>query len=203
MAKRIMTLATAQSLAAELVELLKPACLRLEIVGSIRRCRPSVGDIELVAIPKRDTDLLGNPLPESELDELLRSLKPHRLAPGGAEGPRYKRLVVVAEQVQLDLFITDADGWGMCQLIRTGPAEFSKLAVTQRSKGGLLPDDCICRSNRIWRRGRAEGVNHHWEAGEPYHALDTPTEAAVFELLGLPYLHPHQRHGALKAGAGA
>ena len=45
-------LATAQAVAAELVHALQPACARLAVAGSVRRCKAQVGDIELVYVPR-------------------------------------------------------------------------------------------------------------------------------------------------------
>lgn len=47
-----MPLAQALDLAVELQDLLAPACERIQIAGSIRRLRETVGDLELVAIPR-------------------------------------------------------------------------------------------------------------------------------------------------------
>lgn len=44
-------LATAKEVAGQLVEQLTDACKRIEVAGSIRRCRLEIGDIEIVAIP--------------------------------------------------------------------------------------------------------------------------------------------------------
>jgi len=45
-------LADARVIAESLMAALGPGCERIEIAGSIRRGRPDVGDIELVAIPR-------------------------------------------------------------------------------------------------------------------------------------------------------
>jgi len=47
-----MKLEEAQVIAEKTKALLAPYCERIEIAGSIRRKKPDVGDIELVAIPK-------------------------------------------------------------------------------------------------------------------------------------------------------
>ena len=47
-------LAEAAAVADSLAGLLTLACHRLEIAGSIRRGRPDVGDIEMVAVPILD-----------------------------------------------------------------------------------------------------------------------------------------------------
>ena len=50
--------------------------------------------------------------------------------------------------------------------------------VTQKSKGGLCPDDLIFRDGRIWRADTA---------------LSTPEEADVFLCLGLEWIDPWKR----------
>ena len=47
-----MTLEFAQEMAEALVELLAPACERIEIAGSIRRKKPNPNDVEVVAAPR-------------------------------------------------------------------------------------------------------------------------------------------------------
>ena len=49
-----MNLEEATKLANEAVELLKPYCDKIMIVGSIRRKRPTVNDIDLLCIPSRN-----------------------------------------------------------------------------------------------------------------------------------------------------
>ena len=48
-------------IAESLVEKLRPACERIEIAGSLRREKAMVGDIEIVAVPRLERDLLGEP----------------------------------------------------------------------------------------------------------------------------------------------
>src|SRR5690349_5390941 len=59
------------TVALNLVGALTPACHRIEIAGSLRRKKELVGDIEIVAIPKLHTNLLGEPLESSGIDDLL------------------------------------------------------------------------------------------------------------------------------------
>jgi DNA polymerase/3'-5' exonuclease PolX len=79
-------------IAQELVELLRDGCARLEIAGSLRRRRPEVGDIELVAIPRvqEETDLFGQVVHvRSALDELLTAIGVQVFAT--KSGPRFKQ----------------------------------------------------------------------------------------------------------------
>lgn len=59
-----------------LIRQLLPGCERIEVAGSIRRGRPDVGDIELVAIPRTTTepDGLFDSLEVSELDRAVDAL---------------------------------------------------------------------------------------------------------------------------------
>ena len=47
-----MNLTTANRIAGQVVDLLRPHCHRIEIAGSIRRRKPEPSDIEIVVLPK-------------------------------------------------------------------------------------------------------------------------------------------------------
>ena len=179
----------AQSLAAELVQLLSPYCTRVDVVGSIRRKRPDVKDIELLvepAVTKLVTDLFGGTTDFAALDGLIdHALREGVFAPRldkngrPALGERYKRLLF--GDVALDLFICRPPAqYGVLQIIRTGPAEFSHRLVTQRRFGGLLSDG--------WR------VHDGALYDDQNQLRITPFEADVFALIGLDYIKPEYRH---------
>ena len=70
-------LAAAEAVAHELRGLLAPFCARIEVAGSIRRRRSTVGDIELLAIPRMDAqrDMFGGEAGETDqLDQSVREL---------------------------------------------------------------------------------------------------------------------------------
>lgn len=172
-----------------LVVELAPFCDRLEIAGSIRRQRREVSDIELVAIPKFGTARrLGELLPRTDVDLLdahVRDLllatdrwRP-RLDKDGrpALGDRYKRLLV--DGIPLDLFVVlPPASFAVLFLIRTGSADFTRAMVTQRRKGGHLPDDCQVRDGAVWQRGEQVAL---------------ADEAAWFRLCGMTFVPPEQR----------
>ena len=54
MSKIKLSLDDAHTQAVLILDALAPSCARLEIAGSIRRQRPYIGDVELVAIPHYD-----------------------------------------------------------------------------------------------------------------------------------------------------
>lgn len=173
-----------------LVAELAPYCNRLEIVGSLRRLRPDVGDIELLADPilEDETDMFGDRTGAwaSLLDERLRQLLrvgtlEHRPDKNGrpAFGLKYKRLSY--HGMALDLFsVIDPAQWGVLSLIRTGSADWAHRLVTPVEHGGWCPTGYCFRDGAIW-------TVDHWEP------LETPTEHDVFQFLRRPYVEPNER----------
>ena len=172
--KTKISLGTAREVAGQLVEQLTDACKRIEVAGSIRRCRLEIGDIEIVAIPTVEMyDLTDSWLSSG----VIRHTDPKRW------GSRLRsfRLAVkgLADDVQVDLFLQpDPATWGVNMMIRTGSAEFSRKMVTKRSQGGFMPDGYQVRDARVWAGAKL---------------LETPEEQSVFDLWGMDYVMPPQR----------
>ena len=179
-----------------LVTELTPYCLHPPTVaGSIRRERPMVSDIELLAVPKIEEQsvkagLFPAKAMANQLDLYLRTQLEigHRYQPRldknnrPALGDRYMRLMVDGHAVDVFAVLEPAQ-FGVLLLIRTGPAEFSRKFVTQRKLGGWLPDDCIVRDGAVWR---GDGVHVR-------ERLAMPHEAEFFGLCGRTYLSPKAR----------
>lgn len=152
-----------------------PLCERIEIAGSIRRKCAEVSDIEIVAVPKmREGERSDLFMPAESVDCLDEHLQWLVEGPAGvrprldingrkALGPRYKRLLWTSaissavgfrDDVAVDLFaVLPPASWGVILALRTGPAEFSRRLVTQRSKGGLLRDAAEVRDGTLWVLG--------------------------------------------------
>lgn len=162
-------------LADELVRMLAPGCARIAVAGSVRRRKAVVHDIELVAIPVMAPvqDLLGEVRQQSALDLLVGKFIGQGIlgyGPKPVNGPKYKRLWAPSHAVQLDLFVVTPETWGNLFAIRTGDAAFSRLLVTQRSAGGLLPAGMHHADGKLWRDG------------EP---VPCPEEETFFAALGI------------------
>ena len=150
-------------------------CERIEIAGSLRRLKPEVGDIELIAIPKFELDLFGQPSSVHLLDIFDFQCVGKVLK----NGSKYKQ-VELEEGINLDLFIvTPPAQWGVLFLIRTGSADFSHKFVTQKKFGGLLPSHLSIHDGAIW--------NHN-------ELIPTPEEKDVFKLAGVDYIEPEKRN---------
>lgn len=181
--KQRFPLETALPIAEELCSMLAPACMRIEIAGSIRRRRSDVGDIELLCVPKQTIDSVFG---TDDLDRVISShiavgLLDYRTDVRGRRtyGPMNKLLRHVPSGIPLDVFSTTAENFGMSWVVRTGPAEWNKRMMQ--------------RFRDIGFRAHAYGGVHNRQGVE----LDCPDEATVFRLMNLPYVEPWDRtdHG--------
>jgi DNA polymerase/3'-5' exonuclease PolX len=178
-----MDLARAQQLAEAVRGDLAPHCERIEVAGSVRRRAATIGDLEFVCIPKYRMDLLGNPLGselDSRLDRLVLEDRFHR----HKNGERQKQFTIRSAGCKLELYICDEATWAVVMTIRTGSAEFSHRFVTQKKKGGLLPD------NMKIGDGTDRGTNRLYIDGT---VISTPTEEDLFRLAQMKWIHPWER----------
>ena len=122
-------LSRAQKIAEAIVELLKPYCKRIdesrfyiEVVGSIRRKKPWVNDIDLVLIPE---DLWNLHAEIAKLGQMKMS------------GSKIMR--VMYGSIQVDLYIADDHTWATLLLIRTGGVQNNiRLAALAKKRGWHL-----------------------------------------------------------------
>jgi DNA polymerase/3'-5' exonuclease PolX len=160
--------------AKDVVEHLSPLCERVEIAGSLRRLKLLVHDIEIVCVPKPTNNLLQ----ETQYDpwEIIQTVDSwYMLIKGGSMYRQYSM-----GPINLDLFITAPEKWGIVFMMRTGPADFSRLMVTPRSKGGLMPSSLKVENGRLWLKSQK-------------FAAETPEEKDVFTRMGLKYVYPEER----------
>lgn len=186
------SLETARLAADELIELVAESCHRYEVAGSIRRQERTVGDIELVVIPKMTStpvqDMFGTIVSHdqhSQFDERCAELladatfELRRKKDGTtAWGPQAK--FGIFRGVAIDLYSTTWESWGVTLLLRTGPSDFSRRLVTDKRHGGLCPSELHFAKSRLRHRHTAE-------------AIETPDEKDVFEAMGYGYVRPEAR----------
>lgn len=176
-------------IAQSLVVAMSPACMRVEIAGSLRRRKATVHDVEIVAMPRLERDLFGDLVVDgpTELDSILaRLVRQDVLACGDKWGSRYKNFRVSVPdrpRIKLDLFVVLPPAqWGVLFAIRTGPAGFSQWIVTQRLAGGALPSHC-----RVLDGAVREGL-----IGEG-NIIPMPEELDFLAFLGLGWIEPAER----------
>jgi len=193
-----MDMKSAKSLSKKLLKLIEPAAERIEVVGSVKRGdKLEVHDIEMLMIEKagypRLDNFVGGRVWTSHLEKTIWTLKDAGVLRdpyfNKANGPRQKRFAIVEAGVAdfcLELFITTPAKWGIMNVIRTGPAEFSHCFVTPQgvatSDGnwGLLPKEYeyIKGETAIRRNGEI---------------LDLPGEDDAIGILGRGWIEPENR----------
>lgn len=129
----------ALSIAEKVKEILSPFCERIEIAGSIRRKKPDVKDIEIVAIPKPyDTGLF-----ESGIATIVNKWEKVK-----GELPCKYTQRILPEGIKLDLFFAERGNWGLIYAIRTGSADYShKVLATEWVKRGYKSEDGYLTAN--------------------------------------------------------
>jgi DNA polymerase/3'-5' exonuclease PolX len=160
----------AHAIAVRVLELLKPHCIRCEIAGSIRRQKPEVKDIEIVAIPKPYN---GAGLFEDGLASVVNQWQKVK---GELQYGKCKYTQrVLPEGIKLDLFIADEKNWGNVFALRTGSADYShKVLASQWVKQGYKSVGGYLTRN---------GVSYN-----------IPEEKDLFEMLDIPYVEPQNRN---------
>jgi DNA polymerase/3'-5' exonuclease PolX len=179
-------------IAERLVDLLQPACKRIEIAGSLRRQKPDPGDIEIVAVPdlRPPRLLFGSPIYATILDAILASLArgddDDLLIHLSMNGPKFKQFAISQDGgqhwiIKVDLFlVTPPADWGVLYLIRTGPAEFSHWIVTENMHCGGLPDGFRVEDGRIL------SMSNEY--------IPCPEEIDFLKFCHLAWIEPSQRH---------
>lgn len=176
--------------AQEIVDLIKGTCDRIQIAGSIRRHKPTVGDIEILYVPKfkacgqmtfdaKDTQSLQN-LTDFVLEEAIhKGILRKRLNENGHEmwGEKNKLALHVESGIPVDLFSTTITNWWVSLVIRTGgKATNIELATAAQRHGFKL-------------QPYKDGFLHR-RTGKIIHC---DSEEEVFRTVGLPCLPPEQR----------
>lgn len=164
-------LSEAMETAQHIIGVLSDYCQRIEIAGSLRRERPLIGDIEIVAIPKYEKDLFG--IPDMSRNELK-----HFLIQSGTKmtkcGDKYIQFTYGGWNV--DLFMPNPTTWGSVFTIRTGSHEFNMWLMTVRSQAvGVRFSDGI-----LFDRYTRD-------------IIPTPEEADVFKALHMAFVPPNMR----------
>ncbi len=194
------------ALANILMEALRPGCLQIEIVGSVKRAdkQDYSHDIEILAIadPRRPPIEFGRPkqIYLNRLEKVIADMQYlEMLSQALLNGDKQKKFQILKKAMPdteeakefiqsmnrfaLDLFIVRSDTWGIQNVIRTGPDGFSKRYVTNKSFGGLLPNHFeYLKAPDTAIRNRSTGET-----------LILPTERDAIEVLGLGWIEPYNR----------
>lgn len=163
----------AELIALSVKDKLTPYCSRIEIAGSIRRRCRTVGDIEIVAIPK--PWLLWDFIVTT--NTLGKNIKGH-------QGGVYKQ-IMLPQHIKLDLFLASLENWGLILAMRTGSADYSRNVLATgwaikgyHSEGGVL------------YRARKVNGDEVLDKNNPVYMRE---EKDVFDFIGIPFKDPKDR----------
>lgn len=174
--------AFALDIANDFIRQISAACDRIEIVGSLRRQKVGVNDIDLLVIPRfiqmEDETLFGGPYKEDQLDKQLSQLCLSHDMELDANGSKVKRFLksVDGDTIPIDLYIASEQTWWTLLLIRTGSRQHNiKLAR---------------RAMELHMHLKADGSGLMTEAGT---ILSVGSEEDIFKQLRLDYRPPEDR----------
>lgn len=139
-------------------------CARVEIAGSLRRGKPMVGDIEVVAQPHDAPTLLAR------LDTWVATGRAFKAVyRDGAHrwGAKYRGVKLPGCPAKIELWLADALNFGWILALRTGSADANEFMMRQMNFRGA---PFRAREGYWWAQDRRIAV---------------PDEAEVFRLWGL------------------
>ena len=170
-----LTLGEANALACKIITLVDAHCDKIQVVGSMRRLRAVVKDVDFLVISS-----------DEEWRKIGKELELMLSAKLTMKGDKIKRFLVPFARgyVQADFYRATLDTWGIYELIRTGSADHNIYLAKYALK------------NDMQLKYSVGLVNLSTEE-----VIASKTEEEVFKGLGLGYVHPTQREmrGAIPA----
>ncbi len=174
-------LAEATIVANRIAKHLSPAFDRVEVAGSIRRRKPIVGDVELVAI-RSDHEALMRLL--ADIGQTIKPGVPGVVPWTPKPDSKYVR-VRLNEGMNLDLFLARPENWGGLFMMRTG----SGAGPDGNAFNGFVPG-VFGRFKRLSGGGRMTDCMPTMPTGEQ---LWVPEEQDFFDLLEMDFVPPEER----------
>lgn len=187
--------------AMELMALLEPHCLRVDIAGSVRRRKQDVKDIELVCLPKISEKvtpgLFENTTTMVVDSQFIETVNQFGIIlKGNPASGKYVQIYITDHQINLDLFIPSSVDYYRQLAIRTGPAEYSYavIATAWKRKGWCGSDQGLRLMADCQERKDCSGKST-WTCVNP--EAETPpvwqSEKEFYEWLNIPWQEPIYR----------
>lgn len=171
----------AAGIAQDIITHVRPSMARIEVAGSIRRRKPVVGDIELVALPsdrERMVHLLG------EMGQFIKPGVPGAIPWDPNPDAKYLRMRLPSG-ANLDVFIASEHNWGGLYLMRTGGA----VGPDGKAFSGFVPG-MFSRWKKMSGGGRMTGAQPTTTEGVQ---IPLREEQDFFELLSMNFVPPEER----------
>jgi DNA polymerase (family 10) len=172
-AGKLISLAEGKAVVSEFLERTQGLCQQVAVVGSVRRARPLVHDVDLVVeLATVTPGQIARELARRKFIETLRPMasKVLKWGPG--------LLQFIAGTVQVDVYFADSRSYGMVKLVRTGSAQHNIWLAMRAKEKGL-------------KFAAAAGIVRI--DGDRTTLLASRTEEDIFAALGLSFVVPELR----------
>jgi DNA polymerase/3'-5' exonuclease PolX len=156
---------------------LEPHCIRIEILGSLRRGKEMVGDVELLVIPKGVHQISlfnSNRVSVNVNKELIDAVRQFNVYKGGLENEGRMVQFFGPNDIPIDLFIASHENYGYQKVIRTGPLE--------HNVGFIIP---LLKQNGYTLRDA-----HIWSDG---YIVSVAEEEDLYKLINIDIIPPADR----------
>jgi len=197
----------ARNIAINTATKLAPYCDRLDIAGSVRRCKFEVHDIEIVCQPKKVSVEIPNLFETRTVGkvtspEFIKSLKSlGKIVKGNPEGGRFVQLLVPntlggPKIIQIDIFMPQQHDYYRMFAIRTGSAAYSQSTIASAwVKAGWCGTSKGLRLEKECKPHRSSEGKIIWTciATSPTLPPEWKSEAEFFMWLNIPHIHPKLR----------
>ena len=159
-----LTLGEANALACKIISLSDAHCSKIQVVGSMRRLRAVVKDVDFLVISS-----------DEEWRKIGKELELMLSAKLTMKGDKIKRFLVpfARGQVQADFYRATEKTWGIYELIRTGSADHNIYLAKYALKNDMQLKYSVGLVNL-----------------ETEQVIASKTEEEVFKGLGLDYVNP-------------
>jgi DNA polymerase/3'-5' exonuclease PolX len=190
----------AKVIADVLVELLQPVCEVVFIAGSVRRKKETVGDIELVVLPKK-TEVVEGDLFESKtikvVDEKFGDVVNGfgKIIKGKYDG-KYMQ-IELPSGINLDLFIPSDYDLYRQYAVRTGSGDYSfKVIANGWKRIGWCGSDAGLRKISDCEETKTPEGKSKWKCINPNAELPPhwKSEQEFFDWIKVPYIEPELRN---------
>lgn len=173
-----MYLTDAEIYAAEVCFALEPHCDKIAVAGSVRRRKQRVHDIEVVCIPKRNTDLFGQIVGVKE--DFAQAVNQWEAVKGEPSGKYTRRRLPLLDgfnaSPECDIFMADFDNFGWIYALRTGSSEFNqKFWLPKLRTAGIV------------------SVGGYLRRASDSSLVKVPDEDALFKIVECGYIRPEER----------
>jgi len=163
-------LTLAEELAMAVQEEIHGFCIEIDVVGSIRRKRPTVNDVDFVVLTSSDKEwkeLKDKLYLECDANKISSGQWIHRITM-----PWFP--IIGDGEVQVDIYRSSEANYGLLKLVRTGSYQHNIKLARHALKNGM---------RLFYSRGILKEGNLH----------QCQRELDVFDLLGLSYVEPEDR----------